>query len=451
MTNLFKFKHSLLALALAAAYPVQALAAAAAGIAQFISGEVNVRRFDGQTDPLVKGKDIESGQAIVTGPNGRAQVRFTDGGLVSLQPNTEFKIANYIDQADPQQDRFLVELLRGSMRAITGLIGKRNRTNYKVTTTTATIGIRGSGFSAGYNPDGTLGVTAEKDAIEVCSGGTCVGLVAGESVRVNSSTEAPVRTTNRASVPTPGPSQDVAAIGNQMTFDSKSLITNSNNLTASNTVNNTGIFNGLAGVLHYHTALNSSDHHGTFETANPTGNTKLDAGKLLEVTSTVGNVFKSATIVNTASLGTIASNNFIGWGNWTTGFKNATAIYEGHYVVGQPTAVLPITGNVFATYTLVGSTTPTSYLGASGILSSASLSVNFDPTQYGGRMLQFNAVTSFGTATENQLYFSSSSFASVNGDVKGIFTGANANRAGIVYNGAIISGGTFTGAAVFQK
>ena len=164
MTPALKLKHTLLALALAAAYPLQALAASA-GVAQFIAGDVNVRRPDGQTDPLVKGKDIESGQAIVTGASGRAQVKFSDGGLISLQPNTEFKIANYVDQADPKQDRFLVDLLRGSMRAITGLIGKRNRDNYRVTTTTATIGIRGSGFNAGYNPDGSLGVTAEKDAI----------------------------------------------------------------------------------------------------------------------------------------------------------------------------------------------------------------------------------------------------------------------------------------------
>ena len=33
-----------------------------------------------------------SGQAIVTGGNGRAQVKFTDGGLISLQPNTEWQV-----------------------------------------------------------------------------------------------------------------------------------------------------------------------------------------------------------------------------------------------------------------------------------------------------------------------------------------------------------------------
>ena len=199
----FQLQNAILLMALAAAYPLSAAAAVSAGVAQFTVGEVNVRRTDGQTDTLVKGKDIESGQAIVTGPTGRAQVKFSDGGLVSLQPNTEFKIANYVDQASPKEDRFLVDLLRGSMRAITGLIGKRNRENYKVTTQTATIGIRGSGFNAGYNPDGTLGVTTELDAIEVCTAAGCVGLTAGESVVVINNQTLPVRTNTRADVPTP--------------------------------------------------------------------------------------------------------------------------------------------------------------------------------------------------------------------------------------------------------
>lgn len=212
----FPLKNAMLLMALAAAYPLAATAAAPAGVTQFAVGEVNVRRVDGKAEALVKGKDIESGQAIVTGPTGRAQVKFSDGGLVSLQPNTEFKVSNYVDQADPKEDRFLVDLLRGSMRAITGLIGKRNRDNYKVMTSTATIGIRGSGFNASYNPDGTLGVTTELDAIEVCNAAGCVALTAGESVVVLSNQVLPVRTNTRADVPTPQTKQDPVVVGNQV-------------------------------------------------------------------------------------------------------------------------------------------------------------------------------------------------------------------------------------------
>ena len=129
-TRKFPLKRAALSVVIAAAFPAQTLAAGSAGVAQFIAGDVNVQRANGKTETLAKGKPLESGESILTGNGGRAQVRFSDGGLVSLQPNTEFKIANYVDEADPKQDRFLVDLLRGSLRAITVLIGKRIRDYY---------------------------------------------------------------------------------------------------------------------------------------------------------------------------------------------------------------------------------------------------------------------------------------------------------------------------------
>lgn len=197
-------QHTALLLALASAWPLQSMAAA--GVAQFTSGDVSVRRGSEQI-PLAKGRAVESGDSIVTGDSGRAQVRFSDGGLVALQPNTQFNINRYADANDPRQDAFLVDLLRGGMRAITGLIGKRNRENYKITTTTATVGIRGSSFNLNYLPDGTLAISAEQDAIEVCTRAGCTGLTAGESARVVSPDQPAVRTSTRASLPVPGPTR----------------------------------------------------------------------------------------------------------------------------------------------------------------------------------------------------------------------------------------------------
>ena len=163
MKHNFKLKNAALLMALAAVYPMAAHSAA--GIAQFTVGDVNVRRGSANV-PLSKGQSIESGDSIVTGGGSQAQLRFSDGGLVSLAPNSQFNIANYADANDPEKDGFAVNLFRGGMRAITGLIGKRNRENYKVTTNTATIGIRGSAFSANYNADGSLNVAGEQDAIQ---------------------------------------------------------------------------------------------------------------------------------------------------------------------------------------------------------------------------------------------------------------------------------------------
>ena len=37
---------------------------------------------------------IESGESIRT-INGRTQIRFTDGGFVALQPNTQYRLEDY--------------------------------------------------------------------------------------------------------------------------------------------------------------------------------------------------------------------------------------------------------------------------------------------------------------------------------------------------------------------
>ena len=448
MTN-SHLKQTLLVLALAAIYPIQAGAATSAGIAQFIAGDVNIRGADGKTDALLKGKDIESGQAIVTGANGRAQVRFSDGGLISLQPNTEFKIASYVDKADPQEDRFLVDLLRGSMRAITGLIGKRNRANYKVTTTTATIGIRGSGFNVGYNPDGSLGVSAEKDAIEVCSGGVCVGVVAGESVRVNSSNEPPVRTQNRASVPTPGSAQDVVTAGNQTSSDGSSTLKDTRSpAVPAVTPITSGTFTTFATATSYD-ATNS----GSTFAVNGTGNTTVIDNSKLSSFSNPNATFASTNTSSSSSLGTIEGKDFIGWGIWTTGTRtnlsnNVTAANRLHYIAGIPTAVMPTGGS--ASYNLAGGTAPTLYNGNSGTLDSGSLGVNF-----GTGVVTVNISTSFGPVAPTGVTIASGSNTfsdTYQTKVRGFFVGTDASRAGLAYSAFSSSGnGYFSGSAVFQK
>ena len=102
-----KLRYSILCVSLAAAYPLQVQSAA--GVAQFAVGEASVRRGDGAGSQLVKGRNIDSGDTIVTGPNGQAQIRFSDGGLVSLRANSQFTISNYADENDPKKDRFLVD------------------------------------------------------------------------------------------------------------------------------------------------------------------------------------------------------------------------------------------------------------------------------------------------------------------------------------------------------
>ena len=209
-----------------------------------------------------------------------------------------------------------------------------------------------------------------------------------------------------------------------------------------------GTFTNLTAVAHYHVPPVNFDPGGNF--AGPVASTSvvLSGSKATEFEAS-GNVFKPTVNTAAGSFGSMATNDFIGWGNWATGLKNGvTNLAEVHYLVGQATAVLPTTAG-FASYTLVGGSNPTSYTGTSGTLNSATLAVNFC-TCGAGPVMQVNINTSFGNVVDSMLYFSSSTFSSGSGNIKGMFTGPNANYAGLIYNGGLSPAGSFTGTAVFK-
>ena len=134
------------------------LAVAEVGKVQFVTGNVTAIDVNGTTRALTKGADIQNGDMIQTA-DGRAQVRFIDGGYMSFQPNTEFKVEDYhfSGQADGSEKGFF-RLVKGSLRAITGLIGKSNKQAWRMNTPVATIGIRGTETLSEFK-DGVLRVT----------------------------------------------------------------------------------------------------------------------------------------------------------------------------------------------------------------------------------------------------------------------------------------------------
>lgn len=195
-----KYARLSLLMAMVAAWPLTGLAAA--GLVQFAAGDVQLKRGD-TTSALAKGAELDGGDVVVTGAAGQAQIRFSDGGLVALYPDSQFTVSRYADGAGAGEDHFVVQLLRGGMRAITGLIGKRHPANYRVVTPTAVVGIRGSSFLLAIDADGQVMVSGEQDEIEVCTQAGCVGVKAGESVRVVTEQRLPVYIHTRALLPVP--------------------------------------------------------------------------------------------------------------------------------------------------------------------------------------------------------------------------------------------------------
>jgi hypothetical protein len=114
------------------------------------NGTVVVQKRDGSVRSVAPGSTLQQGDVIITQPNSAARVKFTDGGDLSVAPNSQLRIDQYsFDSAAPQKDNMVVSLLKGGLRTVTGLVGKRgDREAYKVQTGTATIGIRGTEFIA---------------------------------------------------------------------------------------------------------------------------------------------------------------------------------------------------------------------------------------------------------------------------------------------------------------
>jgi hypothetical protein len=469
--SFLNLRATALVLACAAAYPVAAQTAA--GLAQYTSGQVTVSKGTGAATPLVKGDAIQSGDTITTGEKGSAQMRFSDGGFIALHGNSKFSVNGYVDAKDGSKDQFLVSLLTGGMRAITGLIGKRNPNNYKVTTPTAVIGIRGSGFNVVHNANGTLSVTTELDAIDVCNAGGCLGLNVGESALVRNALDKPVRTNIPATVAATSVTRQPAEVGNEANKEGvPNLVINALPqqvaVVPTYAFGGMGLIPGAPYVAQYTSGAVTLDAQG-----NPIAYVALDKSGGGENTGEVANIQRAGSVANKDQLilGTWSS------GVWSTNPNSANGVSTNisplAFFTGQSTSSTDM-ASLFgrtASYRFDQATPVLSSTGATGtLLSSSNLTANFSGagTTVGVNLnVQFPATNS-GTVT-NYAMSGNVSGANTNGFAgslsisgggcnnnctafaSGAFIGPNAARAGVTFAGNTPNHGQFVGAGGFAQ
>lgn len=108
-----------------------------------LSGSASVADPSGQPGDVFVGQKIYEKQTISTAPDSEVHLATVDGGIVAIRQNTVFRVDEY--RADGSSgDKIFMSLVRGAIRSITGWIGKHNAPGYRITTPTATIGIRGT-------------------------------------------------------------------------------------------------------------------------------------------------------------------------------------------------------------------------------------------------------------------------------------------------------------------
>lgn len=119
-------------------------AAPAAGEIVKVVGRASAATLDGNLRRLDQGQAVNSGDTVITATSSFVRMKLSDGGYVVLRPNTRFQIADYNYTDKPEESRSVFSLLKGGFRAVTGIIGKRNRNAVSYRTSVATIGIRGT-------------------------------------------------------------------------------------------------------------------------------------------------------------------------------------------------------------------------------------------------------------------------------------------------------------------
>ncbi|MFA5938607.1 MAG: hypothetical protein WC809_04555 [Sinimarinibacterium sp.] len=171
-------------LAAAIGSPVQAAESAPAGTVVLMTGQASASNVDTMVmRSLQKGDAVYAGEIVSAGPNTYVNLKFSDGGLVLVRPNSRFQIEAFsnpsaaasaastpapaatpappaaaatkpapaapppvLRAAEATPTRAFFRLLKGGFRTVSGLIGKGNPDEYRINTPVATIGIRGTDY-----------------------------------------------------------------------------------------------------------------------------------------------------------------------------------------------------------------------------------------------------------------------------------------------------------------
>jgi FecR protein len=181
-----------------------ALAQESAATIEFVFGTAEIISVAGDKRAVEKGSSVFVGDTVVT-MDARTQLRFTDGSFVSLLPGSEFRVNAYTFNGTLDgNERLSMELLKGGLRTISGLVGKKIQSAYELITRVSTIGIRGTEYSVVYGE--TLSGSVAHGRIAVCNGAGCLDVAQGQSYFVRDENTRPVLTNKAAQLPPPAPS-----------------------------------------------------------------------------------------------------------------------------------------------------------------------------------------------------------------------------------------------------
>lgn len=131
---------------------------------------VQSAEVDGASGHLVlqPASSVYSGDRIVTGSVGQAQVRFADNTKLVIGPNSSMVIDAFVFDSAGTANKFSINAVKGAFRFITGTSAKNA---YSITTPTATIGLRGTKFDFVVDNGGSTRLIQLEGSTLICKRG----------------------------------------------------------------------------------------------------------------------------------------------------------------------------------------------------------------------------------------------------------------------------------------
>lgn len=109
-----------------------------------ISGRLTASHPDSAAPrQLQAGDALYVGERIEAAADGQAVLRTADAGYIAVRPGASFAMEQFVANQSPD-DRFVLRLVQGGLRLITGWVAKLHPRAYRINTPTGTVGVRGT-------------------------------------------------------------------------------------------------------------------------------------------------------------------------------------------------------------------------------------------------------------------------------------------------------------------
>jgi hypothetical protein len=147
-----KARNRLIALILTMGFSFTAMAQEAGKVSR-LSGQATITSASNQTKELKRDDAVNVGDMISTAKDSQVMVRMKDNSSLLVRAESKIKIDAFQFENKPT-DNAKTSVVAGTLRAVSGQIGKGQPDNVKYEAGTATIGIRGTDIELAIIPEG---------------------------------------------------------------------------------------------------------------------------------------------------------------------------------------------------------------------------------------------------------------------------------------------------------